>query len=112
MVEAVLCGALFLLWNGSGLGRIGLALGGATVLSLFLDPYGATFKICGIDLLDTDIQLVSSQAATVDNRGTKLLETVHSMYLSISMVLLRALLSALRGFIATYLIWRLGSPTG
>ncbi|KAH0917674.1 hypothetical protein HID58_025334 [Brassica napus] len=79
MVEAVLCGALFLLWNGSGLipaslnllddgfslinykGRIGLALGGATVLSLFLDPYGAT--------------LVSSQAPTVDNRRTKLLET-------------------------------------
>ncbi|CAF2158545.1 unnamed protein product [Brassica napus] len=41
MVEAVLCGALFLLWNGS----------------------------------DTDIQLVSSQAPTVDNRRTKLLET-------------------------------------
>ncbi|WZZ03583.1 hypothetical protein YC2023_089504 [Brassica napus] len=44
-------------------GRIGLALGGATVLSLFLDPYGAT--------------LVSSQAPTVDNRRTKLLETSH-----------------------------------
>jgi len=32
------------------------------------------FKIGGIDLLDTDLQLVSSQATTVDIRRTKLFE--------------------------------------
>ncbi|KAH0926330.1 hypothetical protein HID58_018586, partial [Brassica napus] len=50
MVEAVLCGALFLLWNGS----------------------------------DTDLQLVSSQAATVDNRRTKLTGKVCLCFNSLS----------------------------
>ncbi|KAF2545584.1 hypothetical protein F2Q70_00021925 [Brassica cretica] len=150
MVETVLCGALFLLWNGSGLGKgfspipwlsaslnlsddgfssinykggIGLASApyalhseGVVLLGerwfchyfqILMEQRLSKFKIGGIDLLDTDLQLVSSQAATVDNRRTKLFE---NMYLSIRMVLLRALLSALCGFIATYLIWRLESP--
>ncbi|KAF3586325.1 hypothetical protein F2Q69_00029523 [Brassica cretica] len=70
---------------------------------ILMEQRPSKFKIGGIDLIDTDLQLVSSQAATVDIRRTKLFEKfVYALIVS--------LLSALRGFIATNLILRLGSP--
>ncbi|CAG7883125.1 unnamed protein product [Brassica rapa] len=118
MVEAVLCGALFLLWNGSGLGKgFSLIPWLSASLNLLDDGFSSINYKGGIGLAsslyelpsegvvllgerrfcyyfrilmeqrfvsicfyrdffgeDTDLQLVFSQAAIVDNRRTKLFE--------------------------------------